>query len=106
MTHPLVPPEWGGTSPTTPGAGADGVETTDVALPKDGPTRNSLAFALYMIGFYAFVLALIVLAKIRPDHALEIAAGATGIGVAGFYSRNAAVTFGRRMINGPGPTRG
>jgi hypothetical protein len=100
MTQPL-PPEWGGTSPD---AAADGQSLAGATPPSDDPPRSPFAFALNMIGVYGLVLALIGWAKIRPDHALEIAAGATGIGVAGCHTRGALVTLGRRLINGSGTT--
>jgi hypothetical protein len=61
-------------------------------------TASSFALAAVLAVELAFVLGVIVLAKLSPAHAVDAAASTTAVAVAGFYSRNAVVTIGRRLI--------
>jgi hypothetical protein len=59
---------------------------------------NPFAFVAALAVELSFVLGLVVLARLSPGHAVDAAASTTAVTVAGFYSRNAIVTIGRRLI--------
>jgi hypothetical protein len=61
-------------------------------------TANPFAFVAALAVELSFVLGVMVLAKLSPAHAVDAAASTTAISAAGFYSRNAIVTVGRRLI--------
>ena len=59
---------------------------------------NPFAFVAALAVELSFVLGIVVLAKLSPARAVDAAAYTTAISVAGFYSRHAMVTIGRRLV--------
>jgi hypothetical protein len=84
--------------------GAQLPRTADVAVGKNIPpacsacTANPFALVAALAVELSFVLSVMVFARLSPGHAVDVAGSTTAISVAGFYSRNAIVTIGRRLI--------
>ncbi len=73
-------------------------------LPPARPTCavTPFAFVATLAVELSFVLGIVVLAKLSPAHAVDVAASTTAVSVAGLYCRNAVVTIGRRLIGTAG----
>jgi hypothetical protein len=116
LSQPPFPNQGSAIQPDLLGTGASNSVFSDygnevpVVRPADGAAKrsggevgrscvsNPFAFVAALAVELAFVLGALVLAKLSPPHAIDAAASTTAVTAAGFYSRNAIVTIGRRLI--------